>query len=97
MSLNRSLGIYEKASPPIPDGRARAFFNLAYLYHHNLESYEKAEELYKEALEVFAEVEGLESHEVRQTVLEYAELLRRLGRISEAEALEARYKISQNL
>ncbi|MGB2906258.1 MAG: serine/threonine-protein kinase [Candidatus Aminicenantaceae bacterium] len=93
-SLRRSLDIYEKASPPILDGKGRALFNLAYLHHHNLQNYEKAEELYKEALELFVESEGLESHEVRTTVSEYAELLRRLERISEAEALEARYKIS---
>ncbi len=95
-SLKRSLDIYEKASPPILDGRARALFNLAYLHHHNLESYGKAEGLYKEALELFLEVEGSESHEVTQTATELTSMLRRLGRISEAEALEERHKISRD-
>jgi tetratricopeptide (TPR) repeat protein len=94
-TLRRSLGIYEQASPPILDGKARTLFNLAYLNHHNLENHKEAENLYREALKLFVDSEGVESQEVRETITEYAALLRQLGRESEADALEQEYKISR--
>jgi serine/threonine protein kinase/tetratricopeptide (TPR) repeat protein len=88
----RALDICEKNPGADAYARADSLHNLGALYFRGLGENEKAEAYFKEALEFETEVYGAESKERKETLTEYAELLRMLGRSDEAKALESRNK-----
>jgi len=90
--LRRALDICEKDSSPDPRTKGDTLFNLAYLYHHYLNRLVEAESLYDKALSIQEKGFGQESREVKETLKEYANLLRKLGRKEEATKLESRIK-----
>ena len=90
--LLRALDICEKNTGVNPYAMADSFHNLGALYFRGLGKNEKAEEYFKRALELEEEVYGEGSEELKETIGDYADLLRALGRDDEAEALESRSK-----
>jgi len=90
--LRRALDICKKESEPDSEVVAGVCYYLAYLYHHNLNRFEEAEELYKQALTLQEENLGSDSTEVKEIIKEYANLLRQMDRKEEAAKLEFRIK-----
>jgi tetratricopeptide (TPR) repeat protein len=71
---------------------ATVLHNLGAVYFRGLGENEKAEGYYKRAIELGKDAYGEDSEEMKETVGDYAELLRALGRADEAEALESKHK-----
>jgi tetratricopeptide (TPR) repeat protein len=92
----RALDICEKNPGQNPYALADALHNLGSVYFRGLDENVKAEAYFKRALELEKEVFGEGSVEMMETIENYAELLRVLGRDAEAEALESRYKKKEN-
>jgi serine/threonine protein kinase/tetratricopeptide (TPR) repeat protein len=88
----RALDICEKNPDTNPYALADALHNLGSVYFRGLGENEKAEAYFKRALETEKEVYGEDSEEMRETIENYSELLRVLGRADEAEALESQHK-----
>ncbi len=88
----RALEICEKNPGANPYALATALHNLGAVYFRGLRENEKSEMYYKRAIEIGKEVYGEHSEEMKETIGDYAELLRALGRADEAEALESRHK-----
>jgi serine/threonine protein kinase/Tfp pilus assembly protein PilF len=84
----RALNICEKNPNSNPEAKADSLHNLGVLYFHGLGLFEKAESFFKRALSFQEEIYGPESPQFAETVKEYSDLLRKLGRPNEAEALE---------
>ena len=84
----RALDICEKNPGVNPYALADALHNLGAVYFRGLGANEKAEGYFKRALEIEKEVYGEDSEEMKETIENYAELLRVLGREEEAETLE---------
>ena len=85
----RALDICKKNPEADPYSEADSLHNLGVLYFRGLGENEKAEAYFKQALALEKEVYGEDSEEMKDTVREYADLLRMLGRDDEAEALES--------
>jgi serine/threonine protein kinase/tetratricopeptide (TPR) repeat protein len=85
----RALNICEKNPGKDPYVLADSLHNLGTLYFRGLGENEKAEEYFKRALELEKEVYGVDSDETKETIKDYADLLRLLGRPDEAEKLES--------
>lgn len=88
----RALNICEKNPGVDPYSMADSLHNLGALYFRGLGENEKAEVYFKRALELEKEIYGADSNEMKETIGDYADLLRVLGRADEAEALESRNK-----
>ncbi|MGD8537776.1 MAG: serine/threonine-protein kinase [Candidatus Aminicenantes bacterium] len=88
--LLRALDICEKNPGSNPYALADSLHNLGALYFRGLGEKEKAEDYYKRALELEEEVYGKDSREIKETIGDYADLLRELGRADEAKTLESR-------
>lgn len=90
--LLRALDICEKNPGVNPYAMADSLHNLGALYFRGLGENEKAEVYFKRALALEEEVYGEDSEEMKETIGDYADLLRVLGRTDEAEALESQNK-----
>jgi serine/threonine protein kinase/Tfp pilus assembly protein PilF len=90
--LKRGLAICEKDEKPDLEVKARILSNLGYLYFRGLGRYEDAELYFKKALKIIEEDLDKYFSEAKETMKEYADLLRRLGREEEAADLEVRIK-----
>jgi tetratricopeptide (TPR) repeat protein len=90
--LLRALDICEKNPGVNPYALADSLHNLGAVYFRGLEENKKAEAYFKRALEIEEEVYGKDSEEMKETIGDYAELLRALGRAEEAKALESQNK-----
>ena len=88
----RALDICEKNPGANPYALATVLHNLGAVYFRGLGENEKAEAYYKRAIEFGMDAFGEDSEEMKETVGDYAELLRALGRAAEAEALESKHK-----
>lgn len=88
LTLKRALAICEEEKNIYPQIRAISLANLAYLYHRCLKRLDEAEKLYKEVLPLQETEFGRESEITQETIKEYAELLRNLGRVEEALEIE---------
>ncbi len=87
----RALEILEKALGPDAANNAWSLAGLGYIYSRQGRSQE-AEPLFKRALDIRTKVFGPEHPYVLETMNDYAEVLRKLDRIDEAEKLEAQVK-----
>lgn len=88
--VNTELTYYEKASILFKaigekEGFANTLLNSGTVYTLRLEEYEKANELYDQALEVFREIEM--SSGIQNTIQSKAENLMFMGRLNEAKTL----------
>lgn len=88
----RALKICEKNPGKDQYILADTFHNLGAIYFRGLGENEKAEGYFKRALELAIEVYGADSDETKETIKDYADLLRLLGRVDEAEKLESSAK-----
>jgi serine/threonine protein kinase/Tfp pilus assembly protein PilF len=88
LTLKRALEICEKEKNIYPQIKTISLANLAYLYHSCLKRLEEAEKLYKEVLPLLESEFGRENEITQETVKEYAEFLRGLGRNEEALEIE---------
>lgn len=90
--LKRGLAICEKEEKPDLEVKAGILSNLGCLYFRGLERYEDAESYFKKALKIIEEDLDMHFSKAKETVKEYAYLLRKLGREEEAADLEVRMK-----
>jgi len=90
--LMRVLDICEKNPEANQDAKATSLHNLGLINFRGLSRYEKAESFFKQALVLQEKVYGPDSEEIKETIMEYADLLRVLDREKEAEALEKKLK-----
>ena len=90
--LLRALDICKKNPGVSPYAQATNLHNLGSLNFRGLSRHEKAESFFKQALVLQEKVYGPDSEEIKETIMEYADLLRVLGREKEAEALEKELK-----
>jgi serine/threonine protein kinase/tetratricopeptide (TPR) repeat protein len=88
----RALTICEKNPGKDPYILADTLHNLGEVYFLGLDEYEKAEAYFKRALELEKEVYGADSDETKETINDYAGLLRLMGRVDEAAKLESEGK-----
>jgi serine/threonine protein kinase/tetratricopeptide (TPR) repeat protein len=88
----RALTICEKNPGKDPYILADTLHNLGELYFLGLGEHEKAEAYFKRALALEKEVYGADSDETKETIKDYAGLLRLLGRADEAVKLESEGK-----
>ena len=88
----RALTICEKNPGKDPYILADTLHNLGELYFLGLGKHEKAEAYFKRALALEKEVYGAGSDETKETINDYAGLLRLLGRADEAVKLESEDK-----
>jgi tetratricopeptide (TPR) repeat protein len=86
----RALDICEKNPEANLYAKANSLHNLGVVNFRGLSRYEKAESFFKRALVLQEKVYGPDSEEIKETIREYADLLRVLDREKEAEALEKR-------
>jgi tetratricopeptide (TPR) repeat protein len=87
-----ALDICEKNPGVNPYALATVLHNLGAVYFRGLGENEKAEAYFKRAIEIGKEVYGEDSEEIKETIGDYADLLRALGREDEAVQLESRMK-----
>jgi len=90
--LKRGLAICEKEEKPDLEVKAGILSNLGCLYFRGLGRYEDAESFFKKALKIIEKDLDMHFSEAEETMKEYADLLRRLGREEEAADLEVRIK-----
>jgi len=90
--LKRGLAICEKEEKPDLEVKAGILSNLGSLYFRGLERYEDAESYFKKALKIIEEDLDMHFSKAKETVKDYAYLLRKLGREEEAADLEVRMK-----
>jgi len=88
----RALKICEKNPGKDPYILADTLHNLGALYFRGFSENEKAENYFKRALELEEDVYGAESDEMKETVKDYAALLRLIGRTEDAAKLESQDK-----
>jgi serine/threonine protein kinase/Tfp pilus assembly protein PilF len=88
--LKRALAECDKDTTISQETRATCLVSLGSLYYRHLNRLQEAEEYYKQALTIQETTLGDTSPETQETIREYAELLRALGRIEAASALEKR-------
>lgn len=86
----RALDICEKNPDANPYALADILHNLGAVYFHGLGENEKAEGYFKRAMERGIEAYGENSEEIKETIEDFAELLRAMGKADEADALESR-------
>lgn len=85
----RSLAIHERNHGEEHTEVAINLHNLAALYSAT-KKFDQAEPLYKRAIEIREKLSGQEHSDLLPVLTNYAQLLRRLGRDTEALVLEAR-------
>ncbi|MFZ2055103.1 MAG: serine/threonine-protein kinase [Candidatus Aminicenantales bacterium] len=91
--LKRGLAICDKKNEkPDPEVKAEILSNLGCLYYRGLGRYEEAESSFQNAMEIIEKDLNMRFPEAGETMKEYADLLRRLGRNKEAAGVEARIK-----
>jgi len=90
--LKRGLAICDKEEKPDLEVKAGILSNLGCLYFRGLGRYEDAESYFKKALKIIEEDLDMHFSEAEETVKEYTDLLRKLGREEEAADLEVRIK-----
>jgi serine/threonine protein kinase/Tfp pilus assembly protein PilF len=88
--LKRGLAICDKSGKKTdPEVRAGILGNLGCLYYRGFGLYEEAESYFKNALKIIEQNLGMHVSEARETMKEYADLLRSLGKEKDAKELEA--------
>jgi serine/threonine protein kinase len=91
--LKRGLAICDKSGKKTrPEVRAGILGNLGCLYDRGLGRYEEAESYFKNALKIIEQDLSTSNSEARETMNDYVNLLRRLGKEKDAKDLEARLK-----
>jgi serine/threonine protein kinase/tetratricopeptide (TPR) repeat protein len=86
--LLRGLEICEKNPDADPNANATCLHNLGALNFYGLRRYDIAEGFFKRALALEKKIYAPDNEDLRETIKEYAALLRFLNREKEAEALE---------
>ena len=92
--LLRGLKVYENIEIPRPEIKADILRNLGCVYYLGFKEYRKAESHFVEAMKLYEEQIGLEAAAAKETVREYADLLRKTGREDKAASLEEKIKPS---
>jgi tetratricopeptide (TPR) repeat protein len=87
----RALGIREKVHPATHPDIAQSKCNLAVVYHSRGD-YARAADLYRASLQSWEEATETPPEDYEIVASNYADLLRSLGKVRKAQALEARAK-----
>ena len=92
----RALAIREKAHPPTHPAVAQSKCNLAVVYHSNGD-YGRASELYRASIKAWEESGDRPPEDYTVVASNYADLLRSLGKVRQANQLEERARKKRGL